>query len=308
MPKRSREPTGDYVDDAIMAGRYATGQRSDRARQAFDLDRLTEDERDHFLAARYAYDRSMAVPSQYQLEQIDDQTVALHRPGKKSILGFRGTTTAQDAITDAELLVKGKASRLTGDLEATARRIAEARANDGREYSVAGHSLGGSIAYHVGRQLGLDGHVFNPYVALSGEGKPSNITAHIIASDPVSLLFHPPKSDKGVKYRFYHTPTEKRSISSTLQSLIPGSTAKRFLNAHKMDAYASSKKVNDHVTKLNQRTAVVAAPPPKVVVPPLSARQRAAFSRIPFIDHPAASEETVGPRAPKLARFQHLFQ
>lgn len=152
--------------------------------KGFNTRNLTEEELDHVLASQLSYGDVQNLPSGYEYIRHNDEIGELRR-GQKSIVTFRGTKTAQDALTDAQIPVVGSNHRRYQEALSKTRELLAQQ--PGRQFSVSGHSLGGSIADYVGAELGLQGHVFNPYTRVTGKNQ--TVQSHCIEGDIVCKTY-----------------------------------------------------------------------------------------------------------------------
>lgn len=98
----------------------------------------------------------------YDEQQSNNHTAVYHNPyTNQTEIAFRGTVDRSDLCTDAAIVVG--AERLTQRYQESEQITKAAREKySNSETVVTGHSLGGGIADHVGRQLGLPSKQFNP--------------------------------------------------------------------------------------------------------------------------------------------------
>jgi hypothetical protein len=152
--------------------------------KGFSTRNLSEDELDHVLASQLSYGDIQNLPAGYEYIRHNDEIGELRR-GQRSIVTFRGTKTAQDAVTDAQIPVVGSSHRRYREALDKTRTLLQQQ--PGRQFTVSGHSLGGSIADYVGSELGLQGHVFNPYTRVTD--KDQSVQAHCIVGDIVCKTY-----------------------------------------------------------------------------------------------------------------------
>jgi len=144
----------------------------------------------HAKAAKLAYSDlpSGGMPEGYEHERINDELSILKNPTtKKAIIGIRGTATVGDAFTDLAHLNDIRDSER---YKRTKSQVKEAKDKlSGYNVSLAGHSLGGSLAHHVADEFDLPAHVFNPGSSIGEVPKTTKVTAHLTVDDPVSMFY-----------------------------------------------------------------------------------------------------------------------
>jgi hypothetical protein len=136
---------------------------------------------DHAAVSAAAYGDTSYLPGNLQKdEELSNRNrVVYFDPNtRKAIVGFKGTdpSVADDLGTDALVAagLYGVGSRFKNALETTRRAQAKYRGG----VSVTGHSLGGTQALYVSRQLDVDAYAFNPgaSVPLLADGYYRNTT------------------------------------------------------------------------------------------------------------------------------------
>jgi hypothetical protein len=160
----------------------------------------------HAKAAKLAYSDlpSGSMPEGYEHERINDELSVLRNPTtKKAVIGIRGTQTIGDALTDIAHLTNIRDTDRYKRTKSQVKDLQDSLA--GYDISLAGHSLGGTLAHHVADEFDMPAHIFNPGSTTGDVPKTTKVTAHMTVDDPVSM-FHRNKGqtntytnpDKGV--------------------------------------------------------------------------------------------------------------
>lgn len=125
---------------------------------------ISENDRLAYLASQSAYNGDEYTQKLrekgYKLQEQSDEYKVFSHPSKKGIISFRGTTVPKDFYSDLHI-----AHNSTFDP-----RFSQAAnlAKKYPDYLVTGHSLGGSLAVHAGKQSGNETIVFNPGSGMYG--------------------------------------------------------------------------------------------------------------------------------------------
>lgn len=124
----------------------------------------------------------------------DQSEVWVNMDTKKVLTVFRGTSTddlTSDVMTDIGIALgyEGKTGRFKKSVQEFEKIVDK---YDDYEHVVAGHSLGGAIAYHVKQthpDLVDEVHMFNPGTGLGKEGVHTDgVHGHYVIGDPISAL------------------------------------------------------------------------------------------------------------------------
>jgi hypothetical protein len=143
----------------------------------------------HEHLASAAYYKSHPSIHGYHIDKSlsDEETKVYVNKKGKVIVSFRGTTTPEDIITDAEIIGGQRGKRF----DKSAEQVRQVIKKYGQEnIEVTGHSLGGTIARYISDKFGLKGKAFNPgaspteLTATKESGR--NIKTIINAGDPIS--------------------------------------------------------------------------------------------------------------------------
>jgi len=178
-------------------------------------------------------------------EFSDDDSVTIVRPDGSVVIAHRGTDSVRDVLPDAAILF-GRHAAAVGlpfvddRFDLASRKYERVRAAfPGADISTVGHSLGGTLADHVGRKHGIKSLAFNPgstphaeamrYVFGGGGGRvystgsdPISYSAYLFGSDVVRV---PPAPDGDwLSHGLNHFLPARRTSSEPPEYLLPVST------------------------------------------------------------------------------------
>ena len=160
---------------------------------------------EHFASA--AYEKNPGSMYGYDLDHaLSDKftKVFINKKGKV-IISFRGTDEKADIKTDVKIVGRSRADARFKDAEKLTKKLIEDYG--AKNVTVAGHSLGGTIARYVSSKTGVKGTVFNAGASpseLGGNHVDTNVKVKTIvtAGDPISNSLI---GGKGVVVRPYNS-------------------------------------------------------------------------------------------------------
>ena len=239
------------LDQSAWLARKLIGQTPSTWKYRFTADTVDLDVWNHLLAATLTYTQGTSeveVPANYKLESINMHMIALYLPSGSVILGYRGTKSFNDVLIDICLTTGIDHERFHKDVETTCKWI---HSHSHLKVTLAGHSLGGSIALFVGRELNLQGHVFNPGPEKNSAKTSLPFTIHMVATDPVSCSFVSSEEHNYVIYggrdaSWYNSAFK---MAKALHPLGQYYTAVSKTAAHVLSAFASSEELNTYFKK-----------------------------------------------------------
>jgi hypothetical protein len=188
----------------------------------------------HVLASHASYGNPVALRNFDSVQEIAPGLFAFHK-GKNIILAARGTKYTRDVlVTDLEGIFGFRDyQRFDVALDAAQQYM---RLHPESSFSVAGHSLGGSIADYLASELQLDGHVYNPFRRFSD--KPQRVSVHHIHGDPVGYMFTGKRRTYG-----------KRGMAELLTKIPLGAAGLTSgLLAHKLDQFGTAEELEKRLS------------------------------------------------------------
>jgi len=160
---------------------------------------------EHFASA--AYEKNPGSIYGYDLDHTlsDKNTKVFINKKGKVIISFRGTNEKADIKTDVKIVGRSRADARFKDAEKLTKKLIEDYG--AKNVTVAGHSLGGTIARYVSSKTGVKGTVFNAGASpseLGGNHVDTNVKVKTIvtAGDPISNSLI---GGKGVVVRPYNS-------------------------------------------------------------------------------------------------------
>ncbi len=143
-----------------------------------------------------------------------NQSVFRHRGTKQTVLAFRGTNpmNMDDLAADLHIAMGSRGHNRFREAEQIAKKV---EAKYGKDFTVTGHSLGGTLALHVNQLHGNATKVFNPGSSPLFERDYENTPGHapIIVRNGSDLVSYGHKNKKNVK-------TVKGAMTSMMESAL----------------------------------------------------------------------------------------